>query len=45
MLQAYTDIDRLAVIQLPIPPSPAARSVRSVLAEMRSFSCCHIARN
>jgi len=44
-LQAYTDIDRLAVIQLPIPPSPAARSVLSVLAEMRSFSCCHIACN
>ena len=44
-LQAYIDIDRLAVIQLPIPPSPATRSVRSVLAEMRSFSCCHIACN
>ena len=44
-LQAYTDIDRLAVMQLPIPPSPAARSVRSVLAKMRSFSCCHIACN
>ena len=43
-LQAYTN-RRLAVIQLPIPPSPTARNVRSVLAEMRSFSCCHTACN